>query len=203
MRRLALLTVPGLLLLAAGCSKTSSGSNVDTAPFVTALNTYYQSHPVCAFSQPISFPIDAGADADIDPSELQQLDALSAAGLVAKKTHQEWSAPQGAMHVRVHETVSDYELTAQGKAAWTSAPGGGNFCFATPHVVSVDHATDEANGQRYGVSYHYAVGNLPAWTGNAKVKAAFPNIAAEAAGTPQTGLATLTKTANGWEASGV
>ena len=201
---LALVTGLGLGLLAAGCNKTASTSSVDTAPFVTALNTYYQSHPSCAFSQPITFPIAAGADADLDPSEVQQLDALSSAGLVAKKSRQQWSAPQGPTQIRVHETVSDYELTAKGKAAWTASPGGGgNFCYATPHVVSIDHATAEQEGQRYGVSYHYAVSNLPGWTGNAKVKAAFPNIAADAAGTPQTGLATLTKTASGWQASGV
>lgn len=203
MRRSALFTALGLLLLAGGCNKASSGSNVDTAPFAAALNTYYQSHPVCAFATPISFPIDAGADADIDPTEIQQLNALADAGLVAKKSHQVWTAPQGPTKIRVHETVSDYELTAKGKAAWTSASGGGNFCYATPHVVSIDHATDEANGQRYGVSYHYSAGNLPDWTGNARVKAAFPNIAADAAGQPQTGLATVTKTATGWEASGV
>lgn len=201
---LALCTALGLVLFAAGCNKTASSSNVDTAPFATALNTYYQSHPVCAFSSPITFPIDAGADAGLDPGEVQQLDALSSAGLVAKQSHQVWSAPQGPTQIRVHETVSDYELTAKGKAAWTSNPGGGgNFCYATPHVVSIDHAAPEQGDQRYGVSYHFAVGALPSWTDNAKVKAAFPNIAADAAGTPQTGLATLTKTANGWQASGI
>lgn len=201
---LALCTVLGLVLFATGCNKTTTGSNIDTAPFVTALNTYYLSHPSCAFATSITFPMAAGADADIDPTELQQLNALVSVGLVAKESHQVWSAPQGPTQIRVHETVSNYELTAKGKAAWTSNPGGGgNFCYATPHVVSIDHATAEQEGQRYGVSYHYTAGNLPSWTDNAKVKAAFPNIAADAAGQSQTGLATLTKTASGWQASGV
>lgn len=204
MRGSALLTALGLLLLVAGCNKTSSSSNVDTAPFVTALNTYYQSHPSCAFSEPITFPIDAGPDADIDPTEVQQLDALSAAGLVAKKSHQIWTAPQGPSQIRVHESVSDYELTAKGKAAWTANPGGGgNFCYGTAHVASIDHVSPEQNGQRYGVSYHFAIADLPSWTRNAKVQAAFPNVAADAAGQSQTGVATLTKTATGWQASGV
>jgi hypothetical protein len=204
MRGFALSTGLGVLLLIAGCNKTASSSNVDTAPFAAALNTYYQSHPACAFSSPITFPIAAGAEADIDPTEVQQLDALADAGLVAKRSHQEWSAPQGPTQIRVHETVSQYELTAKGKAAWTNDPsGGGNFCYGTPHVVSIDHASAEQNNQRYGVSYQYAVGSLPDWTKNAKVQAAFPNVAADASGKPQTGLATLTKTANGWQASGV
>lgn len=202
-RSFTLVTGLGLGLLAAGCNKTAT-SNVDTAPFVTALNTWYQTHPSCAFSDPVTFPVNAGADANVDPSEIKQLDALADAGLVSKKSKQVWSAPQGAQHIRVHETVSDYELTAQGKAAWTANPsGGGNFCYATPHVVSVDHASPEPNNQRYGVSYHFTAANLPSWTNNAKVKAAFPNIAADAAGKPQTGLATVTKSANGWEASGI
>ncbi len=203
MRTFALVTGLGVGLLAAGCSRTAP-SNVDTAPFVTALNTYYQSHPSCAFSQPITFPIDASADAGLDPSEVKQLDALAAAGLVAKQSHQVWSAPQGPTQIRVHETVSNYELTAQGKTAWTADPGGGgNFCYATPHVVSVDHASPEPNDQRYGVSYHFSAGSLATWANNARVKAAFPNIAADAAGKPLTGLATLTKTANGWTANGI
>jgi hypothetical protein len=199
----ALFTGLALLLLSAGCNKSASTS-VDTAPFVTALNTYYQSHPSCAFSQPVTFPVDASADADVDPAEVQQLNALSDAGLVAKKSHQQWSAPQGPTHIRVHETVSNYELTDQGKAAWTANPGGGgNFCYGKSHVTSVDHASAEQAGQRYGVSFHFAVGDLPGWTGNAKVKAAFPNVAADAAGQPQAGLATLTKTDSGWQAHGV
>jgi hypothetical protein len=202
-RGLALLTVPALLLLTAGCNKTTS-SNIDTTPFVTALNTYYQSHPSCAFANPITFPIDASADANLDPSEVQQLDALADAGLVAKSSHQVWSAPQGPTKIRVHESVSDYELTAQGKAAWTANPGGGgNFCYATPHVVSIDHESPEPNNQRYGVSYHFTAGGLPSWADNAKVKAAFPSIAADAAGKSLTGLATLVQTGDGWQASGV
>jgi hypothetical protein len=200
----ALVTGLALVLLAAGCNRTASSSNVDTAPLVTALKTYYQSHPSCAFSEPVTFPVDASADANIDPSELKQLDALADAGLVSKKSHQVWSAPQGPTKIRIHETVSDFELTDAGKAAWTAnSGGGGNFCYGAPHVVSVDHASAEVENQRYGVSFHFAVGNLPGWTGNAKVQAAFPNIAADAAGKPQTGLATLTKTANGWHAGGV
>jgi len=205
MRRLALLTALGsLALLAAGCNNRTASANVDTAAFTAALNTYYQSHPSCAFSEPITFPIDAGQDADLDPSEVTQLQALADAGLVAQKSSQQWSAPQGPTHIRVHETVSSYELTDQGKAAWTANPGGGgNFCYGSPQVTSIDHESPEVSGQRYGVSFHFAAGNLPAWTGNAKVKAAFPGIAAAAAGRPQEGLATLTQSAGGWQASGV
>lgn len=204
MRRLTLFTALGLFLLAAGCNNKTASNSVNTAPFTAALNAYYQSHPSCAFSQPITFPIDAGPDADLDPSEVTQLNALAAAGLVAKKSRQQWSAPQGPTHIRVHETVTDYELTDAGKAAWTANPGGGgNFCYGSPHVTSIDHASAEQGTQRYGVSYYYSTGNLPAWTGNAKVKAAFPNVAADASGQPQAGLATLTQTANGWQASGV
>jgi len=203
-RSFALVTGLGLGLLAAGCNRTTAGASVDTAPFVTALNTWYQNHPSCAFSQPITFPIDAGPDADLDTSEVTQLNALADAGLVAKKSSQQWSAPQGPTHIRVHETVTDYELTDAGKAAWTSTSGGaGNFCYGSPHVTSIDHASAEQGSQRYGVSYHFAAGNLPAWTGNPKVKAAFPNVAADASGQPEAGLATLTQTASGWQASGV
>jgi hypothetical protein len=198
----ALLTGLGLVLLASGCNKTTA--SMDTAPFATALNTYYQSHPSCALPDPIKFPVDASPDANVDPNEIQRLDALADAGLVEKKSRKVWSSPQGSTHIRVHETESDYDLTSMGKAAWTSDPsGGGNFCYATPHVVSIDHYSQEPNDQRYGVSYHFTVGALPSWSDNSKVKAAFPNIAADAAGKTLTGLATLTKTASGWQASGI
>lgn len=189
------------LVLAAGCNKTTA--TVDTGPFLTALNTYYQTHPSCAFSQPMTFPVDVTPGSNQSPVEVQRLDALADAGLLTKKSQKVWSSPQGPTHIRVHETATTYDLTDQGKAAWTQQNGGGNFCYATPHVTSVDHESPEPNDQRYGVSYHYDIGSLPSWTDDAKVKAAFPKIAADAATKSLTGLATLTQTANGWTATGV
>ena len=192
----------GVLLLAAGCTKTPSSMN--TAPFKTALDTYYQTHPSCAFAQPVKFPVEIAPDANPSPAEVERLEALTDAGLLTKTSRKVWSAAQGPSRVRVHLTVSDYDLSDQGKAAWTADPSGdGNFCYATPHVVSIDHYSPEPNNQRYGVSYHFAIGTLPSWTENAKVKTAFPKIAADAGAKTLTGLATLTQTATGWKASGV
>lgn len=196
----SVLALSGALLLAAGCNQTPA--SVNTAPFKAALNAYYQSHPSCAFDQPVTFPVTLSPDGDQpDSSDLQRYQALADAGLLAKKSKKEWVA---AGSVRVHETIDDYELTDQGKSAWTKQGSGGNFCYATPHVTSIEHYTPEPDNTRYGVSYHFTDGSLPSWTENAKVKAAFPAIAA--ATTPNqamTGLATLTKTDNGWNASGI
>lgn len=200
---LSVLALGGALLLAAGCNKTPA--SVNTAPFKSALNTYYQSHPSCAFEQPVKFPLDiAPGGNQPDPAEIQRLDALADAGLLSKKTKKVWVNAQGANHVRVHEDESVFDLTDQGKAAWTSQDGGGNFCYATPKVTSIDHYSPEPNNTRYGVSYNYRLGSLPSWASNDKVKAAFPTLAAaETSGRSLTGLATLTKTDNGWKASGV
>lgn len=201
--RLLALGVGVGMLLAAGCKQAPA--KVNTAPFQTALNAYYQSHPSCAFPAPVTFPVTISPGGQQpDPADLQRFAALADAGLLAKTSKKEWVAAQGSHHIRVHETVDVYNLTDQGKAAWTTQGSGGNFCFGAPHVTAINHYTPEPNNTRYGVSYNYTIGSLPSWTENAKVKAAFPSLAAdEASGQSLTGLATLTKTDSGWKASNV
>lgn len=204
MKGLSVLALCGALLLAAGCNKTAAKMN--TAPFKTALNAYYQSHPACAFREPMKFPMTISPEGkQPSPADLQRLNALVDAGLLSKETKKEWvDHSEGGHHIRVHEDADSYNLTDKGKSAWTAEASGGNFCYATPQVTSIDHYSPEPNNTRYGVSYNYSVGSLPSWTRNAKVQAAFPSLAAaSSSGQTLTGLATLSKTSSGWKASGI
>lgn len=195
----------GSLLLAAGCGKSKTTANINTGPFVTALNTYFQTHPSCAFPQAVKFPMDISKGGkQPDPADAGRLSALAHAGLVRKDKKKVWvSENAGGHHIRVHETVTEYALTDAGKKAVTQQGSADNFCYATPHAVAIDHYGQESSPNRYGVSFDYTIGNLPSWANDPKVQAAFPTIAAAASTQKLSGLATLRKKSSGWVASGV
>jgi len=198
----------GVLFLLAGCQKQNQQPPAPTAAFKTVLNAWYQSHPSCVWTAPRTLPIDLDARHP-DPAQQQQLDALMKAGLLTKRTTNK-EMPAQDHHPRRRERVLEYTLTDQGKSAWsaqqsadTAQSGAGNFCVGSPHVVSIDNTMPAPNINRYSVSYHFALGSLPAWAQNPDVQAAFPTIAAESSEKQITALAILTKSTSGWTASGI
>ena len=193
-----------VLLVAAGCQSQHQQKPAPTAAFKNALDTYYQSHPSCIWSAPQQLPIDLD-ERHPDPAQEQQLEALRKAGLLDRKTGDK-EVPAQDRHRRHRERVYEYNLTDKGKSAWSadnSQSGAGNFCVGSPHVISIDKAVPAPNTSRYSVSYHFALGSLPAWAQTPEVLAAFPSIAAENSEKQITALANLSKTDGGWTASGI
>lgn len=195
-----------VLFLAVGCqSQQAHRQPAPKAAFKTALDTYYQAHPSCLWSTAKPLPIDLDV---YHPDKVleQQLDALEKAGLLERKVGDQ-EVPAEDHHPRHRERVYEYNLTDKGKADWTASSAGpsgaGNFCIGSPNVVSVETAVPAPTTSRYSVSYHYTVGPLPDWAKSADVQAAFPTLTAESGDKKITSIATLSKTANGWMASGV
>ncbi|WP_267397015.1 MULTISPECIES: hypothetical protein [unclassified Sphingomonas] len=117
---------------------------------------------------------------------LAPLDALVDAGLMKKTpTEIEQQNMFGGAERKV--AVIAYDFTNEGKAAFSgdagpSAMGGkrSGLCYGKPHVDEVTNFTQPADmmGMTLSqVSYKYHLADLPAWTKNPKVKAAFPDLA--------------------------
>lgn len=203
-RRLFIFAAGGLLILTAGCSNHNKPQQqkVDTAPFKTALDNWYQSHPACAWQNAKTFPVDIDEHKP-NPAEKDQLDAFVDAGLLTEKRTRK-AVEQD--HHRHYEHVYEYSLTDKGRqalAADNAQAGAGNFCVGSPSVTGIDNYTPSPNTSRYNVTYHFRLGSVPDWANNAKVRTAFPNLAAEAGGGNLMGLATLSKSGSGWDVSGV
>jgi hypothetical protein len=175
------------MMLAAGCKKNA----VDKGAFKSALNNYLSSQKSCLWSAPVKMPAQADASED---RETRGFDALTDAGLLTRKAVEKKRFLIGS------KQANDYDLSEQGRAAWTvdpSQPGYGNFCYGHPEVTSVDSYDPPAdNATQYTVNYHYGVSNLPAWASSAEMKTAFPKL--NSASEPAAGSATLVKSNDGW-----
>ena len=149
----------------------------------------------CLFAAPIKFPQQADTKNDEDT---KQFDALTDAGLLTRKAEEKKRFLVGS------KPVNDYDLSDQGRTAWTadaSQPGYGNFCYGQAEVTSIDGYTpDTPDAAQYTVSYHWDLSHLPAWANSAEMKTAFSKL--NAAGNPQTGTATLVKGSSGWVVQG-
>jgi hypothetical protein len=117
---------------------------------------------------------------------LAPLDALVDAGLMKKTpTEIEQQNMFGGAERKV--AVIAYDFTNEGTAAFkddagSSTMGGkrSGLCYGKPHVDEVTNFTQPADmmGMTLSqVSYKYHLADLPAWAKNAKVKAAFPDLA--------------------------
>jgi hypothetical protein len=80
--------------------------------------------------------------------------------------------------------VNNYDLSAQGRSAWTpdtAQPGYGNFCYGHRAVDSIDSFTAGVNGsglKTAEVNYHYSLADVPAWAQSEEVKTAFSSLGA-------------------------
>lgn len=191
--RIVLLVMAWVFLFAVGCKKDA----VDTTAFKSALNSYYANQQQCLFPAPVKLPAQADTSKDEDT---ETYDALTDAGLLTRKPEEKKRFLIGS------KQVNDYDLSDQGRAAWTpdpNQPGYGNFCYGHPEVNATDSYTAaDDTAIRYNVTYHYAVGSLPGWANSTEMKNAFPKLAADTSNM-RVATATLAKTENGWQVQNV
>ena len=186
--------VASLLVVAAtACKKTSP----TTPNYADAINSYYQVHPACLWSEEKKFPVQAATS---DDAKTQGYDALVDQGLLTRTVSEK-------KIVIVSKRENNYDLSDKGRAAWTadpSQPGYGNFCYghlkaSNVTQVSTNGATDQP-GSTVQVSYVPKLDGAPAWATAAETQTAFPQIAA-ALNNQHPVTATLTNTSNGWQVS--
>ncbi len=177
-----------LLTLSAGCKKTAP----TTPNYAGAIDSYYQVHPVCLWQDEKKFPVQAATS---DDAKTQGYDALVDQGLLTRTTSEK-------RIIIISRQENNYDLSAQGRSAWTAdpnQPGFGNFCFGHRKVSSVDSNTPTSDqpGATVTVNYHYTIADLPAWASSQETQTAFPRL--QGLSTPQLATATLTNTAQGWQ----
>jgi hypothetical protein len=183
----------GLLLFGAGCRTNT----VDKGAFKSAIDSYYSSRPACLWSSPVKFPSQADTN---NEEQTKGWDALTDAGILQRSSAEKKRFLIGS------KQVNDYDLSDKGRSAWTgdpSEPGYGNFCFGAPQVSSIDsyNPPNDDGATQYTVSYHYGV-HLPDWANSAEMQNAFPRLASLSS-SQQMATATLNKSDNGWQVSGV
>ena len=161
----------GTALLFAGCNKQDdSKSN-----YQSAINDYYKAHPACLWQDTKKFPVQAATS---DDAKTEGYDALTDAGLLTRTTAEK------KVFIIASKQVNNYDLSAQGRSAWTAdtnQPGYGNFCYGHRAVDSIDSFTGGVNGsgvKTAAVNYHYSVADVPGWAQSAEVKTAFPTLGA-------------------------
>jgi hypothetical protein len=180
-------------LVFAGCHSTNLG---DKVAFKSALDEYFSTRQECVWHDPVKFPAQADTSND---NQTKGFDALTDAGLLKRSSEEKKRFLIGS------KQVSNYDISDTGRTTWTTdptMPGYGNFCFGHREVTTIDNlAAVDGNGNQYTVNFHYNVAHLPAWASSAEMKTAFPIIATDTI--EQQGTATLTKTANGWQVSGM
>ena len=114
-----------LVILTAGCNKKAD----NTINFTSAINTYYDAHPACLWSNPVKFPVQADTS---NASQTSGYDALVDQGLLVRTTAEKKRL------IIASKQVNNYDLSDKGRSAWTAdvnQPGFGNFCYGlqSPH----------------------------------------------------------------------
>ena len=179
-----------LVILTAGCNKKAD----NTINFTSAINTYYDAHPACLWSNPVKFPVQADTS---DASQTSGYDALVDQGLLVRTTAEKKRL------IIASKQVNNYDLSDKGRSAWTpdvNQPGFGNFCYGHRKVTTIDSATptSSAVGAATQIAYHYALSDAPAWAAAPETQTAYPQLRSDLA-SPQAGQATLTNTSSGWQ----
>jgi hypothetical protein len=178
------------LALTTACNKSAP----TTPNYADAINSYYQAHPACLWTDEKKFPVQSAPD----DAKTEHYDALTDAGLLTRTTSEK-------KIIIVSKRENNYDLSDQGRSAWVAdanQPGYGNFCYGHRKVASVDSNSPTSNqpGATVSVNYHYTLTDLPSWASSQETQTAFPQL--QAANTPQPATATLTNTNNGWQVSG-
>jgi hypothetical protein len=180
------------VLVAVGCNKKDDNH----LNFTSAINTYYNAHPACLWSEPVKFPVQADTS---DTSKTSGFDALVDQGLLVRTTAEKKKILLGS------KQVNNYDLSDKGRSVWTAdtqQPGFGNFCYGHRKVDSIDSSTPTTSnvGATTQVNYHYSFSDATGWASAAETQNAYPQIRADLAG-PQMGQVTLTNTSDGWAVS--
>jgi hypothetical protein len=192
-KKIACLAGLALVIAAAGCRKNA----VDPSAFKSALNDYYSAKTVCVWPASVKFPAQADTN---NEDQTKGFDALTDAGMLVRTPQEKKRFLIGS------KQVNDYDLSDKGRTTWTAdpaQPGYGNFCFGHRQVTAIDSFTPpDPDATQYTVNYHDAVSSVPDWANAAEMKTAFPKIAAATSG-QQAATATLVKSSNGWQVTGV
>ncbi|HEX7158198.1 MAG TPA: hypothetical protein VF214_04250 [Edaphobacter sp.] len=188
MKTVFLAVLCGGEVLFAGCRKTDN-----TMSYIHAIDSYYSSHPVCLWREPVKFPEQVDAS---DKSTTASYDALVDQGLLVRTSE----APKAAA---IAKAVNSYDLSDKGRSAWTrdqQEPDYGNFCYGHKKVEGIDSSTPTKNeqGAVSEVNYHTTLTDIPAWATAEETQNAYPELHAALAG-PQPGEATLIDTNSGWQ----
>jgi hypothetical protein len=177
-------------LATAGCNKAV---NADMA-YKAAINDHFKAYPVCLWSQPKKFPVQAATS---DDAKTEGYDALTQEGLLTRTTAEK-------KIIIISKQVNNYDLSDKGRSTWmpdTSQPGYGNFCYGNREVTSIDNSTPGTNGngaKTVSVAYHYKIANVPGWANSPSIKTAYPALAEALASNPSD-TATLVQTGDRWE----
>jgi len=172
----------------------NNGNNNDTN-YKAAINDHFKAFPVCIWSQPKKFPVQA---ATADDSKTEGYDALTQEGLLTRTTAEK------KVLIIASKQVNNYDLSDKGRTSWTpdsSQPGYGNFCYGNREVTSIYNSTpgtNAAGAKTVDVTYHYQIANVSAWASSQEMKTAYPGIAS-ALGSNPSDRATLVMTGDHWE----
>lgn len=172
----------------------NNGANTDM-DYKAAINDHFKAYPVCIWSQPKKFPVQAATS---DDAKTEGYDALTQEGLLARTTAEK------KVLIVASKQVNNYDLSDKGRTSWTpdtSQPGYGNFCYGTREVTSIDNSTlgtNASGAKTVDVTYHYKIANVAGWANSPEMKTAYPNMAAALDASPSD-HATLVKTGDRWE----
>jgi hypothetical protein len=194
------------LLIFATVVTVACNKQAPTQPnYAGAINAYYQAHPACLWSSEKKFPVQAATS---DDAKTQGYDALVDAGLLTRTTSEK-------KIIIVSRQENNYDLSANGRAAWTAdpnQPGFGNFCYGHFEVSSLSQTGPVASGSgtqpldqpgaTVTVSYVPHLAGMPAWASSAETQTAFPQVRSAASGASPAS-ATLTNTSSGWQVTSV
>ncbi|HVB55482.1 MAG TPA: hypothetical protein VNE63_03490 [Candidatus Acidoferrales bacterium] len=205
MRKLALISIAGLLLIA-GCNDSKKP---DAANFTKTINQYLARHgQACTFFAQ-TFPIDIPASALMDQyGTAPQMAALELAGLVhGSNTTAVIHGMMGALGPSAPRPVRRYELTDEGRKYFQVKPGvfGQNsaFCYGQETVDSIVKWTEPATMGPYTqseVTYTYKIADLAPWAKRADVQQAFGDIRTTVSGISKANeMAGLQLANKGWE----
>ena len=208
MRRLYLVSIAGLLVLA-GCNSATSANNTN---FTKAINAYLAKHGEACTVIGRQFPIDVsrleqGEQFGIGP----KLGALEQAGLV--NASDTMAVVHGMLDPLRGSTppqpVKRYELTVDGKKYFQQIPGTfgqtGGFCYGQKSVDSIVKWTEPTTGttSQAEVTYTYTIVDPASWAERPEVQQAFSDIRTTINGASKTPeVAGLQLTSNGWEVPG-
>jgi hypothetical protein len=181
--------------MAAGCHRSN---DVDKGAFKSALNDYFSAQQRCVWSTAMKFPAQADTSKE---DQTKGFDALVDAGMLTRTSAEKKRFLIGS------KQVNDYDLSPKGRSTWTAdqtEPGYGNFCYGHREVTTIDSFAPSVNGSitQYTVNFHSDVANVSGWANTTEMKSAFPALAADVSG-QQAATATLTKTSNGWQVTGM
>jgi hypothetical protein len=186
----------GVLVFSLFALLTACNNGSDTnMSYKAAINDHYKAFPVCIWSQPKKFPVQAATS---DDAKTEGYDALTQEGLLQRTTAEK------KVLIIASKQVNNYDLSDKGRTSWTpdsSQPGYGNFCYGNREVTSIDDSTLGTNGagaKTVDVTYHYQIAKVASWANSPEMKTAYPAIAS-ALGTNPSDKATLVMTGDHWE----